>query len=443
MSPLIGRLVTLTASLATAVLVCVPATTAVARSTWETPTTVGAIPVAAPGAGAADVAPVQVAGRCGTRLGISQLVTDRRGVSTATWGCAQRIYAARTDRDGGWRPAVAIGTGLEPRAVVDRRGRVTVLYRRLQGNGIESRRWAAGAWQRPVDLTWQTGADVVFVQWYSIATNARGDTVAVWTQNDGEVLSGPTPRMVAAFRPFDGPWTPTVRIAPRGYADGALVDAAGRVVVVPELYRRTATGRWRHPVVPPMEGRFGGAAVDPAGDLLVSRMPSGGSGAVLAYEKPYGEPWHPGVQVGTTGAPIGQARTVLGASGRAAVSYPAGGSARVAVRPADGGWAPPVQVSASGVRAGAIRLVAGPAGALAVSWTQGNDYVERQLWVSILPTGGDWTPPIQVTGARWRHVDHTSTSFRPNGSVVAAWTGKVAGRPGWRFATRVVTAPAG
>ena len=446
MSPFIGRLVRVTASLAMAVLTCVPATTALASSTQDTPATVArTIPSAVAGAGAraADVAPAQVVGRCGARLGTSQLVTDRRGVSTATWGCDQRIYAARTDDAGDWRGAVEIGTGLEPQAVVDGRGWVTVLYRRLHGNGIEARRWAAGAWQPTVDLTWQTGADVVFVQWYSLATNARGDTVAVWTQNDGEVQSGPTPRMVAAFRPFDGAWTPTVRIAPKGYADGALVDGAGRVVVVPELYRRTTTGRWRHPVTPPMEGSFSGAAVNAAGDLLVSRMPGAESDAVLAYEKPYGEPWLPGVQIGTTSATLSQARAVLGGTGSAAVSYPAGGSVRVAVRPASGDWAPPVRVSASQVRAGAVRLVRGPAGALAVSWTQGGDFVKRQLWVSILPAGGDWTEPVQVTGAQWRHVDHTSMSWRPDGSVVAAWTGRLAGRPGWRFALREVTPSSG
>ena len=440
MSPFIGRLVT--ASLATAVLTCVPATTALASSTWDTPATVArTISSAVAGAGAADVAPVQVVGRCGARLGTSQLVTDRQGVSTATWGCDQRIYAARTDDHGAWRGAVELGTGLEPQAVVDARGRVTVLYRRLHGNGIEARRWAAGAWQPTVDLTWQTGADVVFVQWYSIATNARGDTVAVWTQNDGEVQSGPAPRMVAAFRPFDGAWTPTVRIAPTGYADSALVDGAGRVVVVPELYRRTVTGRWRHPVTPPMEGSISGAAVNAAGDLLVSLMPGAESDTVFAYEKPYGEPWLPGVQIGTTHARLGQAHVVLGGTGGATVSYPAGGSVRVAVRPAGGDWAAPVQVSASHVQAAAVRLTRGPAGALGVSWTQG-DFVERQLWVSVLPAGDDWTEPVQVTGAQWRRVDHTSMTFRPDGSVVAAWTGRLAGRPGWRFATRVLTSPA-
>ncbi|MCB0907728.1 MAG: hypothetical protein KDB63_11495 [Nocardioidaceae bacterium] len=382
--------------------------------------------------------PVQVVGRCADRLGTSQLVTDLDGTSTATWGCAHHVYAARTAADGTWQTAVDLGVGLEPKAAVDDRNRVTVLYRHLQGNGIESRRWAGAAWQPPVDLTWQTDAKRVFVQWYSIASNARGDVVAVWTQNDGEVQSGPAPWMVAAYRPFDGAWTTTVRVAKRAFAQGSLVDGAGRVVTLPGLYRRTTGGVWRHPALPAMQGAWGGAAVNPAGDLLVTRTPTGGSTEALVYEKPYGAAWLPAVQVGTTRS-SGQVRAVLDDTGEAVVSFAAGGSARTATRPAGGDWAAPVQVSESHVQASVVRLDRGPDGSTAVSWLQGPEFVKRQLWVSVQPPGGDWSVPVRVTGARWRHVDHTTLSLRPDGALVVAWTGQRAGRTGWWFATRAIS----
>ncbi len=382
--------------------------------------------------------PVLVVGRCADRLGTSQLVTDLDGVSTATWGCARHVYAARTAADGTWQNAVDLGIGLEPKAVVDDSNRVTVLYRHLQGNGIESRRWGGATWQPAVDLTWQTDAKQVFVQWYSIASNARGDVVAVWTQNDGEVQSGPAPWMVAAYRPFNGAWTTTVRVAKRAYTEGSLVDGAGRVVTLPGLYRRTTGGVWRQPTTPAMEGAWGGAAIDTAGDLMITRRPTGDSTAALVYEKPFGAAWLPAVQVATTRSG-GQIRALLEDTGEAVVSFAAGGSARTATRPAGGGWAAPVQVSDSQVQASVVRLGRGPDGSTAVSWLQGSDYFKRQLWVSVQPAGGDWSAPVKVTGARWRHVDHTTLSFRPDGALVVAWTGQRTGRTGWWFATRVVS----
>ena len=392
-----------------------------------------------PGAHALVGGPALTMGRCADRLGTSSLVTDGDGTSTALWGCARHIYAARTRADGTWQRAVDLGVGLEPKAVVDRRNRVTVLYRGLQGNGIESRRWVGDAWQPAVDLTWKTDADRVFVQWYSIASNARGDTIAVWTQNDGEVQSGPRPWMVAAYRPFDGAWTTTVRVAKGSASDGALVDGSGRVVTLPGLYRRTAAGVWRHPTTPAMEGAYGGAAVNSLGDLLVTRRPEPGANAVLVYEKPFGEAWRPGIQVGTTPSYLGQIRAVLEDNGRAVASYAAGGSARTATRAAGGAWATPVQVSAAHVQASVVRLVRGPSGALALSWLQGPDFAKRQLWLSIQQAGGDWSAPVKVTGAMWQHVDHTSVSFRSDSAVVVAWTGHRSDKPGWWFASRVVS----
>jgi hypothetical protein len=171
---------------------------------------------------------------------------------------------------------------------------------------------------------------------------------------------------------------------------------------------------------------------------MVTRRPTGDSTAALVYEKPFGAAWLPAVQVATTRSG-GQIRALLEDTGEAVVSFAAGGSARTATRPAGGDWAAPVQVSDSQVQASVVRLSRGPDGSTAVSWLQGSDYLKRQLWVSVQPSGGDWSAPVKVTGARWRHVDHTTLSFRPDGALVVAWTGQRTGRTGWWFATRVVS----
>lgn len=386
----------------------------------------------------AEVGTVRIVGRCEDRLGTSQLVTDRHGVSTAAWGCDRHVYAARTRPDGSWGAPVDLAIGLEPKAVVDRRGRVTLLYRHLQGNGIESRRWAHDHWQAAVDLTFQTGADVVFVQWATIATNGRGDTVAVWTQNDGKVQSGPTPVLVAAYRHAGGRWLPTVRVGPKGVAAAALVDGFGRALVFcpPDLYRRTTAGRWHAPETLPLEGGFVGAATNGPADLLVTDHVDD---AVVARERPEGASWLPGVEVGSTPWPGAKAPVVLRNDGTAAVAYADGASSAVVVtREAGEAWAAATRLSPTGVNAAMPRVASGFAGTLAVSWTQGPLFT-RQLWVSSRLRSGDWSPPIRVTGPGWRHVDHLSLTLRPDGAAVLAWTGRVVDKPGWRFGTRVVS----
>ena len=181
----------------------------------STPTYAGA--GAEPGARATEAEPARViVPTCADEVIVLQLVTDRHGVSTAAWECGPHVYAARTTATGAWTRPVDLAVAREPVAATDRRGRVTVAYRKLHGMGLVTRRWTHGRWQRPVELTLPSRADRVFVQDYRIAVNARGDTVVTWMQKDGQAEGDDYPlRLLAAFRPYDGPWGPPSGWTPR------------------------------------------------------------------------------------------------------------------------------------------------------------------------------------------------------------------------------------
>lgn len=374
---------------------------------------------------------------CTTGVYSQQLTTDRHGVSTTAWQCESHVYASRTLADGTWSDPVDLAPGYDPVAVADRRGRVTVAFRQPSGDGVATRRWSRGTWRPAVEITLPTRADRVYVEGCHIAGNARGDIVVTWRQKNGEPQGeGRMIGIVAAFRPFDSAWTPTAVIPGKGYPDMALMDGTGHAAVLDGslIYHRGAAGRWHDPAVAPIDV-LSGAAENADGDLLLTDVDSNAE-LVFAYERPSGAAWLPPVQVGTTARRYTFAPAVLDGLGRAAIAYPGNdGSARVVTRTADGIWGTDVPVSPTQVGAGVIRLVSGPQGALAVSWVQRRD----QLWASIRPPGGDWSAPVRITPPRWHDVWHPQVSFRPDGALVAAWSGQVRNLPGERVAARVLT----
>ncbi len=371
-----------------------------------------------------------------------QLVTDRDGVSTAVWESGPRVFASRTRADGSWRTPVVLGPGREPLAAVDSHGRVTVAFRRLHSFGVVSRRWAKRDWQPAVDLSWLPHDKVFHVQGYRLAVNARGDAIIAWAQQNGYPDWDEPRHLVAAFRPHDGEWSKTVMVAKRGLPEAAFVDIKGRASVIDEdqLYRRTATGRWRDAVTIPVSGGFGGAAGNGAGALLwIGLDYAAGSRMVTAFDKPAGESWNPGVQVATARWTATTVPVVLDPAGRAAVGYPGDdGSASVAARSAHGAWTGPVVVSAVDVDARFPTLGWGPKGALAMAWIQGPADA-GEVWASTRPPGSTWTAPVRLSGAGWRGVADPSVAMATDGTALVAWSGQPAGQDTERIVTRRVS----
>jgi len=404
---------------------------------------------AAPGATAPEPGPVRVImPTCADEVVSPQLVTDRHSVSTAAWECGPHVYAARTTAAGTWTRPVDLAVARQPVAATDRRGRVTVAYRMLHGMGIVTRRWANGRWQRPVEVTQPSHADSVYVQSHQIAVNARGDTLVAWMQKDGQADGDSYPiYKVAAFRPYDGSWGPTVRVGDRGWLDATLVDGTGHASILTatidyEVYRRTPANQWVAHSAASIDGDFAGAAGNAAGAMLVTTFVLWApTNSVLANEKPSAKPWLPGVEVGARYPRAHQAPAVLDSAGRGAVAFVSDtGPVAVATRPADGAWSPGVPVSPSGRRVHVIRLASRPGGALAVSWLDGKPGTE-QLWLAVRPAAGTWSEPVQVTGSSWTAVHDPQLSFRPNGDLIAAWSGLLAGHDGIRLVSRVLPTP--
>ena len=173
-------------------------------------------------------------------------------------------------------------------------------------------------------------------------------------------------------------------------------------------------------------------ACSPLG-VIVMRDPR----PLVAYEKPFGDPWLAGVQLGDhagVGAPA-----LLDDDGQAIVVFRGPQKAVWSVsRAAGGSWEAPVLVSATQVGPSHFRLVRGPDGMLALGWLEGT-YDHYTLWVSVRPAGGDWAAPVQVAGLRWQHLRHPTVAVEPDGVLLAAWQGRVEGHPGWRMAARSVT----
>lgn len=425
-------------ALALALLVC-PALGAVPAHAADPADALTVEPATA--AQSVEVGPLEIVQpTCTDGVASQQLTTDRHGVSTTVWACGSHVYASRTQQNGSWGDPLEIARGLDPIASSDRRGRVTVVVRQPQGDGgLATRRWAKGTWQPLVDLTFPTRAEWTFVDDYWIAVNPRGDTVVTWGQKNNEPVSeGRMIGIVAAFRAYDGAWGPsTVVVASKRWPDAVFVDGTGHASILDDslIFHRGARGRWHDPVVAPIDVDVRGAVENTDGDLLLTGVDRTAD-AVVAFEKPAGLAWLPKVLVGTAPRPLAYTPVVLDGLGRAAVAYPGNdGSARVSTRAAQGAWTTAVALSPTRVGAGVIRLVRGPAGALAVSWLQG----DAELWASIRPPGGDWSEPIRVTPPRWHDLWHPQVSFRPDGALVAAWSGLVRNLPEERVAARVLT----
>lgn len=368
-----------------------------------------------------------------------QLVTDKDGVSTAVWESGPQVFAARTRADGSWKKPVRLGPGREPVAAVDSHARVTVAFRRLHSFGVVTRRWAQGGWLPTVDLSWRPHDKVFHVQAYRLAVNARGDAIVTWGQQNGYPDWEEPRHLVAAFRPYDGAWTKTVMVARRGQPDAVVVDNKGRASVIDEdrLYRRTAGGRWRDPVAVDVIDGFGGAAGNGAGDLLwVGLEYVAGTKTVSAFDKPAGEPWYPGVQVGSASGSTTKVPVVLDPAGRAAVGFAGSdGSAAIAARSAHGAWTPPVAVSAPDVGARSPELAWGPKGALVLAWIQGPADA-GEVWASIRPPGSTWTAPVRLSGAGWDAVSAPAVAMAPDGSALVTWSGRLTGQDSQRIVTR-------
>lgn len=145
-------------------------------------------------------------------------------------------YSAAT---GNWESAQPIQSGLwnalDPQLAADGKGNVYVLWYQDNGTGIyniqAARYWAStGTWGAPQTIQSDTTVDALYV---NLSTNAGGDVVAAWAQDDG---TGVYSIWANRYASGSGQWGAAQKIQ-SGDGDAAVfpavaMDAQGNAIVV-------------------------------------------------------------------------------------------------------------------------------------------------------------------------------------------------------------------
>jgi hypothetical protein len=210
------------------------------------------------------VPPVAIAAPANAPLRSPNLVVNGRGDALLVWeryGADSIVRASIRPAGGAWgravdlegAPAPAHESGPEPRAAIDDRGRLVVVWQRA-GRVVAARGSVGGGWARPVALTPRRvsafGPQVGFIE--------PGRPLVVW----GTTVPSTAQGVGAAVGAAGGGWHPErLPVVPRGRGGGSPVLAtagSGRAAVVwgrDVAQRRTTLvttrapdGIWRAPI---------------------------------------------------------------------------------------------------------------------------------------------------------------------------------------------------
>lgn len=356
---------------------------------------------------------------------------------------------------------------------------------------------AAGGWSAPIGLSEQLPPCVPAkcARFPELAMNARGDAVAVWRRYYGFQMSRPLGFDCSLSVRRGGKWS-APEPAPGGGCPSLAVDAEGNVVAVWTATQggrtvvlaqvRTLSGRW-------LRGQRISAA---DADASSARVVAGGRTFVAAWASEQDD----GVSLLAAQGRLrfGQAQRVGKATVAASVRLAAntGGDAvvgwsgfdhgrttvLVAVRPAVGRWQAPQTLASSsrsagisalaiddrgnvlaawskdfvgytsfrpaGGRFGAPRLLAREAGASALGFdAQGNALVawvdrDHAAMASFRTAGGRWQLPQQLSSTGVR-VSGLAAALAPGGAAVAVWEQLAFGASGRENVVQGSVRPAG
>jgi hypothetical protein len=241
-------------------------------------------------------------------------VWDSYGTNNTT------VEVAVRSANGSWGTPVdlgSVGSGLDPRVVIDGQGNATAVWNvnsGTQASVLAATRPAGGTWSTPVQLS---AADEFAVS-PQVAVDAQGDATVVWVQDDGN-----SHIVQATVRPAGGPWQSPVDVSAVGESgvDPQLaVDAQGDATVV-----------WDH-----YDGAFSASTVY---DVQTAVRPAGGA-------------WQTPADLSTTSTLRSDPQVTVNARGDAIATWDLGDpapyyyhTAQAAVRPAGGAWQAPVALA--------------------------------------------------------------------------------------------------
>jgi len=309
-------------------------------------------------------------------------------------------------------------------------------------------RRADGSWEAPQNLGY-AGSSYVITTSPSVAMDARGDALVVWTGGplgpmNGTLTSRST--VYAEFRPAGAGWGPAVVLSQRAIDDGnasvamnrrgdalavwSELDDTGHAVLV-SSFRGAGGSAWtpasRVPITDPIDDPEEGSLVlDEAGSATLVAVSATGD-VEAATHAADASAWSGPSMLGNAGTPAVlcvRPRIAIDRAGDAVVIW--GGAALHATRRSVGSptWEKSVLL-ASGPQCRALDLAADPAGNAVAVWNAG-----MGLEAAIL----DMTPPV-LTKLRLPKVARAGREARFAVSASDLWT-SLAGPPLWRFGDR-------
>ena len=277
----------------------------------------------------------------------------------------------------------------EPQVAVDAAGDTVAIWSRQDGSHTiiqSSSRSAGGGWSPPVDLS-AAGRSATEPQ---VAVDPAGNAVAVWSRTNGShtVIQG-------ASKPAGGDWTPVLDLSDserNAVEPDVAVDPAGNAVAI-----------W---------SRFDGSDDIVQGALL----PRGGSG------------WSEPIDLSTVGEDADEPRVAVDGAGNAvAVWSRLEGSntiAQAAYRGSGATWGTPKDLSKAGGNAKEPQLAVDPAGSAVAVWSRTTGGLGTVQAADMAP-GGGWLEALDLSGVG---EDATEPDVAlAGGRAIAVWSAGDAG----------------
>ncbi|HEV7771056.1 MAG TPA: PKD domain-containing protein [Solirubrobacterales bacterium] len=316
---------------------------------------------------------------------------------------------------------------------------VAIWYRDVGSKTIVEavERPAGGDWSEPVVLSDPAGEDEPTNT--HVALDTAGNAVAIWS-----VFDSPH-KIRTAVRPAGGEWSdPEDLFTADGRTPQLAMNVAGDAVAVWNGFNgaddvtwaatRPAGGDWAAPADLSVTGEADWSSpevsIDGAGNAIaVWERQIPGDNVVRAAILPAGDVWSTPEDLSVAGENAGGPRIVMNEAGAAVAAWGVIGSGiKTVVRSPDGGWsASPQQVSAPGQSAGEPELAIDSNGTAFAIW-QGSGATGQVLRAAVLPSGGGWSAPKEVSADELGFVSYDLEAHTSAG-VVATWTRKVSLTP--------------
>ena len=323
-----------------------------------------------------------------------------------------------------------------PEVAVNASGDAVAVWPRDDGGKTiveAAERPAGGDWLEPVVLSDPAGEDELGET--HVALDAAGNAVAVWSAFDsGSVIR-------TATRPAGGDWSdPEDLFTADGRTPQLAMNAAGDAVAVWSGFNgaalvtwaatRPAGGDWSAPedlsVTGEADSFFPQVSIDADGNAIAvwGRQITAEPDVIRAATRPAGGGWSAAEDISLASTDAQEPEVAMNTAGTAVAAWATGSGIQAVVRPPGGDWSePPAQVSAMGQSAGDPALAIDSNGSAFAIW-QGPGVSGQVLRAAVLPPGGNWSPPKEVSAEEEGFVSYEIEAHASAGAI-ATWTRKV------------------